>query len=367
MTHQRCGWLGLPQWTKSLDTVGAGLLERDILHADRLTFKGLFMQDFSLSRRQALLTAAIASVAASHPSSVWAAAALAQKQALGLYVTPVGDYQLTVLLDRTNPMPVDRLLVGAPPEHIRAWLGTRHRTVPVATSVNSYLINTGPELLLVDSGGGEFMGAGGAALLPTLQAAGYQTGQIDKVLLTHLHIDHIGGLSQDGRAVFENAELWVPKPELDYWFSDDARAQAPEAARAGFDRARSVLAPYQTAKRLQTFEWGDELAPGIRAVDLHGHTPGHTGFDVQRNGEHVRIWGDVVHVQDIQLDHPEIAISFDVDPETAKAQRLAALQDAADKGYRVAGSHMAFPGLGHVRRKGDAFEWIAETFSNQIK
>lgn len=325
------------------------------------------MQDFSLNRRQALLTAAVSAVAASHPSSVWAAAALAQKQALGHYVTPVGDYQLTVLLDRTMAMPADQLLVGVTPEQIRAWLGTRFRTAPVATSLNSFLINTGAELLLVDSGGGDLMGPGGASLLPTLQGAGYQTAQIDKVLLTHLHVDHIGGLSQDGRAVFENAQLWVPQPELDYWLSDAQRSKVAESARGAFDRARTALAPYQQAKRLHAFQWGDEVAPGIRAVDLHGHTPGHTGFDVKRNGAHLRIWGDLVHVQDVQFDHPEIAIAFDVDPDAAKAQRVAALKDAAEGGYRVAGSHLAFPGLGHVRRKGDGFEWIADAFSAQIK
>jgi len=110
-----------------------------------------------------------------------------------------------------------------------------------------------------------------------------------------------------------------------------------------------------------------QLAPGVRAVDLHGHTPGHTGFDIERNGEHLRIWADIVHVQDVQFDQPEISIEFDSDPELAKTQRLRALQDASQRGYRVAGSHMAFPGIGHVRRKGDAFEWIADAFTTQIQ
>lgn len=326
------------------------------------------MRKTSINRRQVLLAATLASVAATQPARLWAAAPKADKQALAYYVTPVGDYQVTVLLDRTMAMPTDQLLAGASPEQIRTWLAARSRSVPTPTSLNSFLINTGPELLLVDSGGGELMGAGGASLQPTLQRAGYQNAQIDKVLLTHLHVDHIGGISQDGKALFENAQLWVPQVELDYWLSDGQRDKVPEAQRDAFERARKAIAPYQQAKRLHAFQWGDEVAPGVRAVDLSGHTPGHTGFDVQRNGERLLIWGDVVHVQDVQFDHPEITIAFDVDQAAAKARRLAAFKDAASGGYRVAGMHMAFPGIGHVRAKGqDAYEWLPESFSAQIK
>lgn len=325
------------------------------------------MRDLTVNRRQLLLAATLVSVATVQPARLWAAAPKADKQALAHYVTPVGDYQVTVLLDRTMAMPTDQLLAGATPEQIRAWLAARSRSVPTPTSLNSFLINTGPELLLVDSGGGELMGAGGASLQPSLQTAGYQTAHIDKVLLTHLHVDHIGGISHDGKALFENAELWVPQVELDYWLSDEQQAKVPEAQRDAFERARKAIAPYQQAKRLRAFQWGDEVAPGVRAVDLSGHTPGHTGFDVQRNGERLLIWGDLVHVQDVQFDHPEITIAFDVDQAAAKARRLAAFKDAADGGYRVAGMHMAFPGLGHVRAKDQAYEWLPESFSAQIK
>lgn len=325
------------------------------------------MRKLTINRRQALLAATLASVAGMQPTRLWAAAPLSEKQTLAYYVTPVGDYQVTALLDRGMLMPADQLLAGATPEQIRAWLAARHRPVPVPSSLNSFLINTGKELFLVDSGGGDFMGPGGASLQPTLQQAGYQTGQVDKLLLTHLHVDHVGGIVKDGKPLFENAELWVPQLELDYWLSDAERDKVPEAKREGFERARQAIEPYQKANRLRTFKWGDELASGIRAVDLSGHTPGHSGFDIQRNGQRLLIWGDLVHVQDVQFDYPEITIDFDIDQEAAKKQRLATFKAAADGGYRVAGMHMAFPGLGYVRAKDKGYEWIAESFSAQVK
>jgi glyoxylase-like metal-dependent hydrolase (beta-lactamase superfamily II) len=259
------------------------------------------------------------------------------------------------------------------PEGIRSRLAARFNLHDgkFQTSVNSYLINMGGKLVLIDAGSGGSSESAGR-LLANLRAAGYAPEQIDMVLLTHLHGDHAGGLlDAAGKAAFPNAAIRVGKAEADFWLPEDAaqravaqglvpKAVSAEATPGYFRSARTFLAPYEAAGRVKTFADGkEEVPPGIRPVPLPGHTPGHSGFLVESNGARLLIWGDIIHSAAAQFALPEVAIAFDANAKQAIATRKTILARAVREKLLVAGMHLSFPGIGHVIANGkESYEWI---------
>lgn len=287
----------------------------------------------------------------------------ARFQAPGFYRFQLGAFEITALSDGTVPQHMDQLM-EAKPGQVRRLLEASFQTLPVETSMNAFLIHTGQQLLLVDTGAGSSFGAGvGNHLLRNLRAAGYSAEQIDGVLLTHVHGDHSGGLiDAQGNAVFPNAHLYVAQAELAHWLSEKARAQAAAHHQPMFGAGRAALAPYFKLQRVRAFTPGQTLFPGIGTMASPGHTPGHSFFHIQSNGQTLVIWGDVVHAAEVQFPAPAITIAYDTDPSAASRMRLAAFADAAQHGYWVAAPHIAFPGLGHVRQKAGQFEWVAAPY-----
>lgn len=294
-----------------------------------------------------------------------AQAAAAPVQVPGYYRVQLGDFGVTALFD--GVLQVDAgLLRGAATTDVERMLAGMFVGHPkMQTAVNAYLVDTGSRLVLVDTGAGKFFGPGAGHLLENMKAAGYDPAQVDMVLLTHLHCDHACGLTDAaGKAVFARAEVLVAREEADYWLSAEQAAAASEAARSRFQRARDMAAPYQAAGRWKTFAAGQELQPGIRAVAAHGHTPGHSAFAVESHGQQLLIWGDIVHAHAVQFARPEVSIEFDVDQPQAVATRKALFQAAAKSGELVAGMHLPFPGLGHVRADGNGrYAWVPVEFS----
>jgi glyoxylase-like metal-dependent hydrolase (beta-lactamase superfamily II) len=238
--------------------------------------------------------------------------------------------------------------------------GFRSAEAPRIT-VNAFLVLGGAAPVLVDAG----MGAGGPDTLgrlpEALRACGVAPEEIGTVLVTHLHSDHIGGLlGPDGAAAYPNAEVVIPEAEAVYWLADGAEARAPEGAKAGFRRARALVAAYDD--RIRRAGEG-EVSPGIEAILAPGHTPGHTAYRVQSGDRSLLIWGDVVHLPAIQLARPEAGVSFDVDGATAAATRKRIFDQAATERSLIAGMHLDFPALGYVRRDGAGFAWVPEQWS----
>jgi glyoxylase-like metal-dependent hydrolase (beta-lactamase superfamily II) len=296
-----------------------------------------------------------------------AAAPAAKTQAPGYYRMPLGAFEITTVLDGALFLDPLRLLTNTKPEHVQAMLAKDFLETPVETSVNTFLINTGSKLVLVDTGAGSLFGATVGRFLTNLVAAGYTPDQVDDVLITHMHGDHIGGLSVNGKRVFPNAVVHADQHDVDYWLNKAKMDAAPAAAKGGFQGAMAAIQPYIDAKKFQPFEAGSAVVPGVSSIAAHGHTPGHTVYVVESNGQKLVLWGDLLHVAAVQFAEPAVTIRFDSDSKAAAAARAKALEDAASNGYLVGIAHVSFPGLGHIRKEGSGYVWVPVNYSTLVK
>ncbi len=311
-----------------------------------------------------LSVALVAGAGATLPfASAQAAAPMVRTQAPGFYRIQLGAFEITALSDGTDDLPMDQLLTHTTPAKVQAVLAAHFLKSPVETSVNAYLINTGSRLMLIDTGAGGFFGPTVGGLKQSLRAAGYRPDQVDDVFITHMHPDHVGGLIDGQAAAFPKATIHINKADTDFWLSPANRDHAPDGAKVFFQDAAAAVTPYIKAGRLSTFEGETQLVPGIRAVPMAGHTAGHTGYLIESNGQTLLMWGDVVHLAAMQFADPSVTIAYDADADEAASDRIAIFKAAADKGYLIAGSHLPFPGLGHVRGKEGAFEWLPIDYS----
>lgn len=268
-------------------------------------------------------------------------------QAPAHYRIAAGDRVVTAFCDGHLALP-PALFAGAGEAEIAALTTAAFLPPgPVATPVNVFALEAAGRRVLIDAGMGAHRGPATGRLPAELRAAGLDPAGIDAVLLTHLHGDHCGGLTDvDGAAVFPNAELLVSAPEHAFWSDPGLAARMPEAMQPTIRLASAALAAY--AGRLTVFS-GAEPLPGIRAVPLPGHTPGMTGY-VLGDGA-LFIWADIIHVAAFQFAHPEWRLAFDVDPAQAAATRARVFDRVASDRQLVAGMHLGFPGLGHVARE----------------
>ncbi len=285
------------------------------------------------------------------------------RQVPGVYHRRVGEIVVTTVSDGylDGSMAVIQNIAEAEAAQL---LRDAFRPVPRRTAVNCFLIHGGGRIALVDNGCGNAMAATGGRLMETLAAAGVAPAEIDTVLQTHLHPDHSNGLSDAaGVRLFPEAELVLHEAELAFWHDDAAMAKADETSRArNFQAARDQLAPYRMAGRVRTFT-GGEVFPGVTAMPFPGHTPGHSGYLIASGGDALLIWGDIIHVPEIQVPRPEVTMAFDIDPAQAQATRRRVFDMVATDRLAFAGMHMHFPGAGHLARRGDGYALVPEAWS----
>ncbi|MCD4502724.1 MBL fold metallo-hydrolase [Chromobacterium piscinae] len=286
----------------------------------------------------------------------------ARVQAPGFYRMMLGAFEVTALSDGTVAVPLDQLLHNPPADTARR-LAQAHLGTKTETSINAFLIHTGSHLALVDTGAGDLFGQAGGQLLDSIRAAGYRPEDIDTVLLTHIHADHSGGLTRQGKRMFPAADIRVNQRDVDFWLNPVNAGKVAKEERHAFADSEAALRPYIEAGRLKPFDDGAELLPGIRAVSGAGHTPGHTLYLVESEGKKLMLWGDLIHAQDVQFAKPGVTIRFDVDAKVAAKQRLARMDEAAREGWLVGAAHIRFPGLGYVRRDGAGYAWQPVPYS----
>ena len=299
----------------------------------------------------------LAALAAGVLDAPVAAAAASQDTATGYYRTRLGEFEITALSDGTLDLPAEELL-KQDKEITRSELAAAKLQSPVETSVNAYLINTGKRRVLVDTGTGALFGRKLGKLAANLRAAGVRPEEIDDILITHMHPDHIGGLSVAAATVFPNAVLHADKREADYWLNAKKLDSTPVGRQLNFKVVIDAVQPYVVAKHFQTFDGDTEIVPGIRSSATYGHTAGHTAYVVESDGQKLVIVGDLIHFGAVQWAHPEVNATFDADGAAALATRQRVFSQAAQDGAMIGAAHIAFPGLGHLRAAGTGFEWV---------
>jgi glyoxylase-like metal-dependent hydrolase (beta-lactamase superfamily II) len=270
----------------------------------------------------------------------------------------VGDILVTVLSDGYLDASLDvvRLPASEAEDTIRRHAGR----VPPRISVNVFAIRSAGRLALIDTGSGDSMGPTLGRLPQALAAAGIKPEQIDTILLTHMHPDHSNGLADAaGRRCFPHAGVAMHERELAHWFDDTQMAKADERPRQRyFEAARRQIAPYRD--RLRLFRDG-EVFPCVHAVPIPGHTPGHTAYAISSGGESVLVWGDTVHIPELQVPRPEVTMIFDTDPDAAAASRVRVFDMVATDRLAAAGMHLHFPGFARMTSQGGKFALVAET------
>lgn len=318
--------------------------------------------------KNALRRLAVAGLFALGSSLAVADAPLQKTQVPGYYRLMLGQFEVTALYDGAIDLD-EKLLKNIDKRDLQRLLAREFLKGPkVQTAVNAYLVNTGKQLILVDAGAAKLFGPGLGNIVDNLKAAGYAPEQVDTVLVTHLHGDHINGLvTPDGQRVFANAEVWSAKADNDFWLSEAIAAQAPKDFQPFFKMSRDAAAPYLAAGKWKTFDSDRELLAGVSSVDTHGHTPGHASYLFQSGDQRLLVLGDLVHNHAVQFARPEVAFEFDNDPKQAVATRKRIFHQAARDRLMVAGMHLPFPGVGHVRKEAKGYAWVPAEFAPLAK
>jgi glyoxylase-like metal-dependent hydrolase (beta-lactamase superfamily II) len=282
----------------------------------------------------------------------------------GYYSVYIGNIMIRVLSDGTTDMDMYEILVNIQAEELENLLFKSFLSNTVIGSINIYLIQIEGKLILIDTGSGDLLDDNSGYLLESLEAVGYTPGDIDIILLTHIHSDHSGGLTKGDVRIFPNAVVYVNKLDFDFWLSEENRIKEKPMHHDNFKYAKIKIEPYLHAGKLKTFEGQTKLFPGLSALPAPGHTPGHTYYVLEDAGEKLVICGDIAHVPAIQFALPHVSSIYDIDPDQAGQARKEALAEAANGRYWIATSHASFPGIGHIAVNGQGYSWVPIQYSN---
>src|SRR5271155_4889005 len=275
----------------------------------------------------------------------------------GFYRFKLGAIEITVVSDGTLAFPAETLW-GDRAEDARGLLtSTFQASSPVGLQINTILVNTGDKLVLIDAGCGvdKFQKTTGG-LIGNLAAAGYAPGDIDTILFTHAHFDHLWGISDHENAslLFPSAEFVASETEVAFWSAPDLVGILSPAQKPLVTQVNLKLA----GPRLRLIKAGAEVAPGVTTFDTPGHTPGHISVHISSGSEEMLLTGDVVVNSAVSFLHPEWPFGFDIDVPLATKTRMAFLDRAAADKTLVGSYHLPFPGFGHVVREASAYRWL---------
>jgi glyoxylase-like metal-dependent hydrolase (beta-lactamase superfamily II) len=283
-----------------------------------------------------------------------------EKQTPGVYRRRVGDAMVTVVNDGFLDISFE-ILRGVDLAEMQSLMRDVFRSGPPRLTVNAFVIENGGNTVLIDAGGGSTTVYSMGLLLENLETAGFAPSDFDTVLLTHLHPDHSSGLmGPNGDAIFSRAEVVIHEDELSFWSNPALRDGRSAAATPYLDSADVVISAYREQFRPSV---EGTVLPGISMLSLPGHTPGHSGYRLDSAGETLVIWGDTVHVPEIQIPRPQVTSEYDIDEDLAHKNRRKIFDHVASKRLLVTGGHMHLPGFAHVVPQGEGFRIVPESWA----
>jgi glyoxylase-like metal-dependent hydrolase (beta-lactamase superfamily II) len=310
----------------------------------------------SISRRSLIRSLAAApAVAATVGTGAATAARSASRIAPPLATLRIGRFEVTALTDGFADMPYG-YFTGRAPDEIEATAAVIHSKRPggLRLSFNQFLVRDGDRLILIDSGPAG--GIGDTGRLPdALKHLDLRPADIDAVILTHLHFDHISGLVAGGRKVFENAEVYADRRDVAHWTDPAKRSAAPDFLKSSFDASSELVRLYQNLNRI---DGEREIVPGISIVDLTGHTPGHIGVRISDGPDSMIMVSDMLFHPAVHPAAADVGFVFEQDPAAAFQMRQRFLPMAAEEGTLIAATHIPFPGLGRIAKDRSELRWI---------
>jgi len=281
-------------------------------------------------------------------------------QVPGFYRFKVGDAEVSVVSDGALALGDPKgTFTGVPEEELRKMLSDNFLPPNnVMLEQNSPVVNTGSKLVLFDTGLGTTKGFGPSTgrQQKSLRAAGIKPEDIDAVVFSHAHPDHVGGvIGANGKPLFPNAQFYIAQSDLDFW-TDQGKLNGPLKDFIGV--ARNNLLPVRN--RIVFYKDGQEFLPGIQALAAPGHTVGHTIFMITSGGKSLAYLADLSHHPILLLEKPRMEFSYDTDPKQAADTRVKMLDMLAANKIAVLAYHYPWPGVGHVVKSGEGFHYIPE-------
>lgn len=290
-----------------------------------------------------------------------------RQQTPGFFRLALGDYLITILSDGQLSLPTARLAANVPEATLRSYLKSIRQAGDMQRGhLNLTLIDTGEQVILVDAGAGPDFQDTAGTIEASLQAAGYDVEDINLVVITHGHPDHVWGILDDaGKAArFPHAEYAINAAEWAFWADESLAERLPQAQKAMALGARKNLTA--VSARTKRLEPDAEIAPGIRLFPAPGHTPGHSGVLVESDGERLLVVGDALTHAYISFEQPGWHFAYDMDGEQAASSRARILELASGEDIRLVLYHAPFPGVGRVARLGTVFRFIPENWDWRV-
>jgi glyoxylase-like metal-dependent hydrolase (beta-lactamase superfamily II) len=319
-----------------------------------------------LTRRHALAgAAALAAAPMLRAMPARAAAPMADKQAPSFYRYKVGDAQVNVISDGVNNFALpEAFVLNVKKDEVNAALEKAHMPKDkMSIQFAPLVINTGGKLVVIDTGNGPaaFASSKGAVgqFISNMAAAGFDPKNVDMVVISHFHGDHVNGLlNAEGAPAFPNAEVLVPATEYKYWMDDGEMSRANNDRMTGLFKNNRRVFEAGLKKKVTPYEWGKEIAPGLLAVESVGHTPGHTSYVLSSGSDKVFIQSDVTNLPALFVNNPGWHLMFDQDPQVAEKTRRKVYDMLAAEKMRVQGFHYPFPAVGYVEKDGTGYRMI---------
>jgi glyoxylase-like metal-dependent hydrolase (beta-lactamase superfamily II) len=280
------------------------------------------------------------------------------------YRFKIGDFEVTTIYDGAVSVPKVHPIFGKNQkiEDVQAYLTENHLpTDKMKISFTPVIVNTGKEVVLFDTGYGEERRANGAGLTAAaLASAGFSADQIDVVVVTHCHPDHVSGLMEGDKAMFPNARYVTGDVEYNFWSNKDL---LDSTNKSMVGRAKAVHANVvPLAGKMKFLKPGEDVATGITSIEAFGHTPGHLIYNIESNGKRFVIFADTTNHYVASLAKPDWHCVFDMDAEKAVTTRKKVLDMLAADKVPCSGYHMPFPAVGYVEKDGSGYRWVAASY-----